>query len=323
MFKKQTLFKLGMGGFPLSLHNNAPLPPCRLAEVRRADLRDSLYPLLQSLDMCPGIDFVGNPGSGNSRDEGSLICSNQHNPHLNNDSPLFTITKGSSKLVRRGLLYPIRNTSSIIIVIVIIMSSWERSRFLPWSRIPEDPNNLTEQKERIFRQLQREADRQQREREEQRQQKPKDGSNATADASSKSLQTGIMFQWSDLFKSAAFGGCIGAMTGSVFGFMDSMRLAGQSEVLKNASDMAKGKYMMEGTTRSATLFGLFFSGFHVVKYGIRVALDPGEYTEIAMAGGVSLGAILSKPSFRPAMPYASMLILMDIIHLVMRQFESN
>jgi hypothetical protein len=204
------------------------------------------------------------------------------------------------------------------------MSSWERSRFLPWSRIPEDPHNLTEQKERIFRQLQREADKQQRERETQRQQKINDGSNATTDtSSSKSLQTGDLFRWGDLFKSAAFGGCIGAITGSVFGFMDSMRLAGQSEVLKNASDMAKGKYMMEGTTRSATLFGLFFSGFHVVKYGIRVALDPGEYTEIAMAGGISLGALMSKPSFRPAMPYASMLILMDSIHLVMRQFESN
>jgi hypothetical protein len=203
------------------------------------------------------------------------------------------------------------------------MSSWERSRFLPWSRIPEDPNDLTEQKERIFRQLQREADKQQRERDEQRQQSLSTQGDTIPDASSKTLQTGVLFRWGDLFKSAAFGGCIGTITGSVFGFMDSMRLAGQSEVLKNASDMAKGKYMMEGTTRSATLFGLFFSGFHVVKYGIRVTIDPGEYTEIAMAGGVSLGALLSKPSFRPAMPYASMLILMDSIHLVMRQFEKN
>lgn len=210
------------------------------------------------------------------------------------------------------------------------MSSWERARFIPWSHIPEDPANLTDQRERIFRQLQREADRQQREKEEATQKalqfKTEDGSSSgsAANATTTTLQTsGIQFRWGDMFKSAAFGGTIGAITGSVFGFMDSMRLAGQSEVLKNASDMAKGKYMMEGTTRSATLFGVFFSGFHVVKYGIRVALDPGEYSEIAMAGGISLGALLSKPSFRPAMPYASMLIVMDSVHLIMRQFESD
>jgi hypothetical protein len=103
--------------------------------------------------------------------------------------------------------------------------------------------------------------------------------------------------------------------------MDSMRLAGQSEVLRNASDMAKGKYLMEGTTRSATLFGVFFGSFHCVKYGICVALDPDEYSEIIMAGGISLGALMSKPSFCPSMTYASMLILMDSVHLVMRQFE--
>jgi hypothetical protein len=185
---------------------------------------------------------------------------------------------------------------------------------------------LSDQKERIFRQLQREADRQQKEREERRQismdNTAASGQDQTSTTSS-TLQTGISFRWGDLFKSAAFGGCIGAITGSVFGFMDSMRLAGQSEVLKNASDMAKGKYMMEGTTRSATLFGVFFSGFHTVKYGIRVVLDPGEYSEIVLAGGISLGALISKPSFRPAMPYASMLILMDSIHLVMRQFDTN
>jgi len=206
------------------------------------------------------------------------------------------------------------------------MSSWERARHIPWSRIPEDPTHLSDQKERIFRQLQREADRQQKEREERRQismdNTAASGQDQTSTTSS-TLQTGISFRWGDLFKSAAFGGCIGAITGSVFGFMDSMRLAGQSEVLKNASDMAKGKYMMEGTTRSATLFGVFFSGFHTVKYGIRVVLDPGEYSEIVLAGGISLGALISKPSFRPAMPYASMLILMDSIHLVMRQFDTN
>jgi hypothetical protein len=47
----------------------------------------------------------------------------------------------------------------------------------------------------------------------------------------------------------------GAITGSVFGFMDGLRTAGESKVLQNASNMAKGKYILQGTTRSATMFG--------------------------------------------------------------------
>mmetsp|Transcript_2056 Transcript_2056/g.3643 ORF Transcript_2056/g.3643 Transcript_2056/m.3643 type:complete len:191 (-) Transcript_2056:4-576(-) len=187
--------------------------------------------------------------------------------------------------------------------------------------MPEDPTHLSDQKERIFRQMQREADRIEKEREERsRQGLPLDQQQQLKGGETSAIQTAYTFRWGDLFKSAAFGGCIGAITGSVFGFMDSMRLAGQSEVLKNASNMAKGKYMMEGTTRSATLFGVFFSGFHVVKYGLRVTVDPGDYSEIGLAGAISLGALMSKPNFRPAMPYASMLIIMDSVHLLMRDF---
>lgn len=51
---------------------------------------------------------------------------------------------------------------------------------------------------------------------------------------------------------------------------------------------------MDGTTRSATLFGVFFGGFHVVKYGIHISLDPGEFTEVGLAGAISIGALMSK-----------------------------
>jgi hypothetical protein len=122
---------------------------------------------------------------------------------------------------------------------------------------------------------------------------------STTTTTSTLQSAGVLFRWDNLFKSAAFGGTIGAITGSVFGFMDSMRLAGQSEVSKNASNAAaKAKYIMvEGTTHSATLFGIFSSGFHVVKYGIRVALDPGEYSKNALAGGISLGALNVQAKF--------------------------
>mmetsp|Transcript_24104 Transcript_24104/g.57001 ORF Transcript_24104/g.57001 Transcript_24104/m.57001 type:complete len:216 (+) Transcript_24104:116-763(+) len=214
------------------------------------------------------------------------------------------------------------------------MSSWERSRYIPWSRIPSDPDDLTYQKERIFRDLQREADQQIKKIEEDNrriQQQPQSSTstndlsslteNSQGETTTATTTTSIPFRWGDLFRRAAFGGCIGTITGSVFGFMDGMRVAQTSEVLKNASNVAKGRYLMEGTTRSATTFGVFFGGFHVVKYGIHITLDPGEYTEVGLAGAVSLGALMTKPSYRAAIPYGSMLIIMDSVHLLMRSME--
>jgi hypothetical protein len=45
----------------------------------------------------------------------------------------------------------------------INMLSWERTRFIPWSHMPQG-GLVSDQKERIFGQLQREADRQEKER---------------------------------------------------------------------------------------------------------------------------------------------------------------
>ena len=216
------------------------------------------------------------------------------------------------------------------------MSSWDRARFIPWSRIPSDPTNLSDQKERIVRDIQREADRQEKAQwEEQRRLKSSSPSPSPSplggkDASSIAIAGGttssasVPFKWGEVFKNAAFGGCIGSITGCVFGFMDGMKMASQSDVLKNSSNKAKGKFLLEGTTRSATVFGAFFAGFHCVKYGIRVALDdPGDLQEVGLATVVSMGGLLSKPSFRPAVPYASMLIAMDSFNLVMREYRKD
>lgn len=105
--------------------------------------------------------------------------------------------------------------------------------------------------------------------------------------------------------------------------MDGMRTAGESSVLQNASNMAKGKYILQGTTRSATLFGAFFGGFHVIKYGTRVMANPGEYTEIAIAAPVILGGMMTQPALRPAMPYLSMLIIMDGVNIFMRNMDDD
>lgn len=216
------------------------------------------------------------------------------------------------------------------------MSSWERSRSIPWSKIPSQDAaaDVGYSKEKIFRQLQREADQYENNNDSNTVIMQQGGGGGTGSLDSSSsmqqqqggqiqtqIKQGIAFRWGELFKNAAFGGCIGTITGSVFGFLDGMRTAGQSEVLKNASNMAKGRYLMQGMTRSATTFGVFFSGFHVVKYGCRVTLDPGQFGEIGISSVISLGALLSKPSFRPAMPYATMLIIMDGAHIIMREFD--
>jgi hypothetical protein len=60
-----------------------------------------------------------------------------------------------------------------------------------------------------------------------------------------------------------------------------------------------------------------------VKYGLRVAVNPGEWTEIGVAGGISMGALMSKPAFRPSMPYAGMLIIMDGVQIVMREWDKD
>mmetsp|Transcript_21460 Transcript_21460/g.48346 ORF Transcript_21460/g.48346 Transcript_21460/m.48346 type:complete len:215 (-) Transcript_21460:701-1345(-) len=214
------------------------------------------------------------------------------------------------------------------------MSSWERARFIPWSKIPQDPTNLSDQKERIIRDIQREADRKEKAQIlEQRRLKELASSSSSVTSSSDGEkaspstieigQTNFPFAWGELFKNLAFGGCIGSITGAVFGFMDGMRMAGQSEVLKNSSNAAKGKFLMQGTTRSAAMFGAFFGGFHCVKYGVRVALDPGDYPEIGLATAISMGGLISQPNFRPLVPYASMLIMMDSFHLVMRDFRKD
>jgi len=100
-----------------------------------------------------------------------------------------------------------------------------------------------------------------------------------------------------------------------------MRTAGDSAVLKKASNVAKSKYLLQGTSRSGALFGVFFGGFQVVKYGVRVIADPGQVGEIGIATAVSMGAMMSRPALRPSMPYGGMLIAMDAFSIGLREMD--
>jgi hypothetical protein len=224
------------------------------------------------------------------------------------------------------------------------MSSWERSRYIPWDRIPlpdtrvrqpgeAPPLPLEDERERIIRKLQRES----MDRTTVTSTEPSSFSSADTDSnmngtdaltsasaitvtpSMKVDENKVIYTHMDLLRQAAFGGCIGTITGSVFGFMDGMRNAGELPILQKASNMAKGRYILQGTTRSATLFGTFFGAYHIVRYGVRVAFNPGEYGEIGLASPIALGALWAYPPTRHALPYGAMLIVMDSVNLYMRK----
>lgn len=88
-----------------------------------------------------------------------------------------------------------------------IMSSWERARYIPWTKIPRNPEiPLDEAKERIFRELQRETIE-----DELRQQ---DRQGLDNDAQDKKIK--VPYSNIEMLRQAAFGGCIGSITGAVF-----------------------------------------------------------------------------------------------------------
>lgn len=201
------------------------------------------------------------------------------------------------------------------------MSAWERARNIPWDRIPQDGSNLEEQKERIFRELQRETIEDELRSQERHHAVPvvEGEAEAATTVSNDRFKSKIPFSTMELLRMGAFGATIGSITGAVFGFMDGMRGAQESTVLLNASNVAKSRFILQGTTRSAALFGGFFGGFQIVKYGLRVTADPGEVAETAVAGVVSLGALMYRPAFRASLPYATMLVVMDGVQIFMRR----
>jgi hypothetical protein len=123
---------------------------------------------------------------------------------------------------------------------------------IPWSLVRQDGNDPDAYKEQVFKALQK-------------QMIDEAHDDEVLDDLANQREIKVPFDTGDLLKMAAFGGTIGSITGAVFGFMDGMRTAGESAVLQKASGAAKARYLMEGTTRSGTVFGVFFGGFHVVR----------------------------------------------------------
>mmetsp|Transcript_4578 Transcript_4578/g.10239 ORF Transcript_4578/g.10239 Transcript_4578/m.10239 type:complete len:227 (+) Transcript_4578:170-850(+) len=222
------------------------------------------------------------------------------------------------------------------------MSSWERTRYVPWALVQQSPTaaeaeDPDSEKERIFRQLRRDAAQEEAAAAKAKagdQQDDASSSSSTSPSSSSvelvgasaygakptvfGLKSAVPYTHTDLLRNVAFGCTIGSMTGAVFGFMDGMRSAQDSAVLKRASNVAKGRYLLQGTTRSGLLFGGVFGVFHSLKYGVRCLADPGDVVEITFASAVTLGAMSLKPVTRPSIPYAGMLILMDAFNIYMR-----
>lgn len=220
------------------------------------------------------------------------------------------------------------------------MSGWERSRSLPWDRIPRDVDGLEidEARERLFRQMHRETVEEELLTQErnlglastgENENVSESGSDAVAAADAKKAAAAAAarrYQYSNmqLLRQAAFGATLGSITGGVFGFMDGMRTAGESKMLSKASPVAQTKYLMESTRRSATLFGCMFMGFQVGKYAIRVVgNDPGDVVEIVGSGVATLGTLMYRPTWRAAVPYAFMLMGMDSFQCYMRHTNNT
>lgn len=130
---------------------------------------------------------------------------------------------------------------------------------------------------------------------------------------------GRPYQTSDLLRNLAFGATIGSITGMCFGFMDSIRSAQSSPLLKSASRDAQGKFIFQGTYRSGFFYGGFFGIFHTIKYGVRTVIDPGDVGEIGVASVLTLGGMFAKREWRASLPYAVMLVGMDGFHIFMRE----
>ena len=94
------------------------------------------------------------------------------------------------------------------------MSSWERARYIPWSKIPQDGSDLETQKERIFRELQRETQKTELQLQERNPAVPTTG---TKEETKNTTNTKVPYSHMELFRQAAFGSTIGALTGCVFG----------------------------------------------------------------------------------------------------------
>lgn len=216
------------------------------------------------------------------------------------------------------------------------MSSWDRTRLIPWSRAtqvasPSLANPTKEDvelnRERVFRDLSREAADEAKSKEEERKREA-DGdisnNDAVVEQQKKKEEVNFLgfrgrpYQTSDLLRNAAFGATIGSITGMCFGFMDSMRSATSSSLLKSASRSAQAKYIFQGSYRSGMFFGVFFSAFHTVKYGVRVLVDPGDMGEIGVGSLVTLGGVFARREWRASLPYAVMMVGMDTFHIVMK-----
>jgi len=224
---------------------------------------------------------------------------------------------------------------------VNIMSSWDRSRYVPWSRLNEvSAEDYETEKERLFHRLNREATKEitsssdndfvppeleQRENSKTNNSTPNHNihNNTQKKKNAFGFDSSVEYAFTDLLRSAAFGGSIGSITGATFGFMDGMRnVTSDTSTLKHASNAAKGRFLLQGTTRTGATFGAFFGGFHICKYGIRVIADPGDVVEIGAASVLGLGTMMTKPVLRSNLPYAVMLISMDCFSLYMNKYSS-
>jgi len=133
------------------------------------------------------------------------------------------------------------------------------------------------------------------------------------------LPTAHEFAFPDLFRTVAFGGSVGGLTGLMFGFMDAMKTVQESKSLITLSNAAKGRYIFKTCTHSSLIFGGFFAAFHTTKYATRLVFDSSDEFQIATGTLASMGGLMYQQSNRRLAPYAVMLIGFDTFNLLWRE----
>ncbi|GAB5031892.1 Hypothetical protein NocV09_00701550 [Nannochloropsis oceanica] len=111
-----------------------------------------------------------------------------------------------------------------------------------------------------------------------------------------------------------FGGVVGAVTGAFFGGLDAVQGIKKGEafgVMLNTLP-SKAKFSGEHIGSAALVFSIFYSSYQGIKYISKVARDEDDWGNPATAAITTVAPLLLSATFRRNVPYAVLLIGMDV-----------
>lgn len=113
-----------------------------------------------------------------------------------------------------------------------------------------------------------------------------------------------------------FGGIVGAVTGSFFGGLDAVQgiKKGEAFGVRLNTLPAKAKFSAEHVGSAALVFSIFYASYQGVKYISKVARDDeDDWGNPVTATFVTVLPLMASTTFRRNVPYALLLIGMDVV----------